>query len=221
MAAIEPPRGSSLSAAYSEADDKFTDWGALFGFRLNSNEMETNPGVYDTPEFRGITFFARADSGASTEVLVDVVDAQTWNKGGVCTRCDDHFTKIVTLTPCWTQYKVAFSELKQSGWGQAFAAVDLTKVWSIQFASERAAHTNSGSMTWRSTDRSGVERPGVRPHPLHALSRHRQVEPLQASQGVTVLKDYGLARRCYEEVMEKMIEQLSRPGSSRPPDRLG
>ncbi|WP_437939406.1 hypothetical protein [Sorangium sp. So ce341] len=133
MTAIEPPRGSSLSAAYSEADDKFTDWGALFGFRLNSNETETNPGVYDASEFRGITFFARADSGSSTKVLVDVVDVQTWNKGGICTQCDDHFTKIVTLTPCWTQYKVAFSELKQSGWGQAFEAVDLTKVWGIQF----------------------------------------------------------------------------------------
>ncbi|WP_437318630.1 hypothetical protein [Sorangium sp. So ce385] len=43
-----------------------------------------------------------------------------------------------------------------------------------------------------------------------ALGVHRQVGPLQESQGVTVLKDYELARRCYEEVMEKMIEQLSR-----------
>ncbi|AUX29473.1 MULTISPECIES: carbohydrate binding domain-containing protein [Sorangium] len=134
MTSIEPPRGGSLSAAHSEADDKFTSWGALFGFRLNSNQTETNPGVYDASEFRGITFFARADSGSSTKVLVDVVDVQTWNKGGICsTQCDDHFNKIVTLTPCWTQYKIAFSELKQSGWGQAFAAVDLTKVWGIQF----------------------------------------------------------------------------------------
>ncbi|XXX78786.1 hypothetical protein WMF30_08415 [Sorangium sp. So ce134] len=136
MTPIEPPRGNSLSAVYSEADDKFTDWGALFGFRLNNNKTETNPGVYDASEFRGITFFARADSGPSTKVLVDVVDVQTWSGGGICVnngQCDDHFTKIVTLTPCWTQYKVAFAELKQSGWGQAFEAVDLTKLWGIQF----------------------------------------------------------------------------------------
>ncbi|WP_437939403.1 hypothetical protein [Sorangium sp. So ce341] len=83
-----------------------------------------------------------------------------------------------------------------------------------------------GVVTREAWQRSPTERP------LYALSRayitapeklsplepvekavpglHRQVEAPQESQGITVLKDYELARRCYEEVMEKMIEQLSR-----------
>ncbi|CAN95105.1 putative membrane protein [Sorangium cellulosum So ce56] len=136
MGLLEPPRGDSTLAAHVVADDLFESWGALFGFQLNS-PSSSQLGLYNVSEFSGVTFFAYADEGSYNKVLVDVVDAQTWQDGGICTSadggCSDHFTKTVTLTKCWTQIKVPFASLKQSGWGQAFDAPDLTQVWAVQF----------------------------------------------------------------------------------------
>ncbi|WP_437585557.1 hypothetical protein [Sorangium sp. So ce1000] len=136
MSELKQPLGNSTLAVYAEADDKFESWGALFGFQLNSPSA-SKQGVYNASEFTGLTFFAYAEEGSSNKVLVDVVDIQTWQDGGVCTDagggCSDHFTKSITLTPCWKQYKVPFSALRQSNWGQAFEAIDLTQVWAIQF----------------------------------------------------------------------------------------
>ncbi|WP_437979770.1 hypothetical protein [Sorangium sp. So ce117] len=136
MSILEPPRGDSTLAVHVEGDDLFSKWGALFGFQLNSASA-SNQGLYDASGYSGITFFAYADGPASTKVTVDVADVQTWSKGGICTTegggCDDHFTRVVTLKNCWTQFKVPFSALAQSSWGQQFEAIDLTKIWAIQF----------------------------------------------------------------------------------------
>ncbi|WP_437766455.1 carbohydrate binding domain-containing protein [Sorangium sp. So ce281] len=136
MSLLESPRGDSTLAAHVVADDLFESWGALFGFQLNS-PSSSQLGLYDASEFSGVTFFAYADGGSYNKVLVDIVDAQTWQDGEICTDadggCSDHFTKTISLTNCWTQIKVPFASLKQSGWGQAFEAVDMTKIWAIQF----------------------------------------------------------------------------------------
>ena len=136
MSLLEVPRGDSTLAVHVVADDLFEDWGSLFGFQVNS-ASQSKQGLYDASAFSGITFFAYADKGSSTKVTVDLVDVQTWREGGVCSDdgggCDSHFTKIVTLTNCWTQFKVPFSQLAQASWGQQFDAIDLTKIWAVQF----------------------------------------------------------------------------------------
>ncbi|WP_437515417.1 hypothetical protein [Sorangium sp. So ce1099] len=135
MSPLELPRGDSGRAARSEADDGFTSWGAIFGFKLNDTGNATS-GLYDASAFRGFGFWAYAESGSHDQVVVDVVDAQTWQDGGICgveDSCNDHFNMVVTLTPCWKYYEISFSELKQQGWGQQFDAVDVTRVSGIQF----------------------------------------------------------------------------------------
>ncbi|WP_437520684.1 carbohydrate binding domain-containing protein [Sorangium sp. So ce726] len=132
MSLLEPARGDSTMAVHAVADDMFSGWGALFGFQVNS-ASPSEQGLYNASEFSGITFFGYADAGSTTKVLVDVVDVQTWRDGGICEKCDDHFTKTITLTNCWTQIKVPFSTLKQSNWGQQFEAIDLTQIWAVQF----------------------------------------------------------------------------------------
>ncbi|WP_437669148.1 hypothetical protein [Sorangium sp. So ce131] len=132
---IELPRGDSTLAVNSEADVGFSLWGALFGFRLNAVEAGTE-GVYDASRFRGIAFWAYAESGSYTRMIVDVADVQTWKDGGICGTngvCDDHFRTIVVLTPCWKYYEIPFANLKQTGWGEKFDAVDVTQLWAIQF----------------------------------------------------------------------------------------
>ncbi|MGK3960923.1 hypothetical protein WMF01_10145 [Sorangium sp. So ce1667] len=135
MSLLDPPRGSSHWAAHSRADDKFLDWGAGFGFRLNATRTPRTSGMYDASEFRGFTFFARAGSESTMTMSVGVVDVQTWREGGICDgdECDDHFSKYVALTPDWVRHEIEFSELEQDGWGRQFDAIDLTRLWGIGF----------------------------------------------------------------------------------------
>ncbi|WP_437661188.1 hypothetical protein [Sorangium sp. So ce1182] len=136
MSPIDPPRGSSHWAAHSRGDDQFIDWGASFAFRLNASRSQTTSGLYDASEFRGITFFARAESGSTMTMSVDVVDKQTWKDGEIChgdRECGDNFRKLVALTPDWVRHEIDFSELVQEGWGLHFDAVDRTQLWGIGF----------------------------------------------------------------------------------------
>ncbi|WP_437817026.1 hypothetical protein [Sorangium sp. So ce1078] len=135
MSDLGLPRGGSQWAANSEADSGFTSWGAIFGFTLDDTGNATS-GFYDASEFRGFGFWAHGKSSSNDEVLVDVIDVQTWQQGGICGtegRCNDHYHAVVTLTPCWKYYEIPFSELSQAGWGQQFDAVDVTQVSGIQF----------------------------------------------------------------------------------------
>ncbi|WP_437321665.1 hypothetical protein [Sorangium sp. So ce385] len=135
MSELELPRGDSTSAVNTEADDGFTTWGALVGLLLNTDEAGTE-GVYDASGFRGVAFWAYAESGSYARMIVDVADVQTWRAGGICGTkglCDDHFRTIVALTPCWKYYEVPFADLEQTGWGEKFDAVDVTQLWAIQF----------------------------------------------------------------------------------------
>ncbi|WP_437961232.1 hypothetical protein WME76_17420 [Sorangium sp. So ce119] len=135
MSELELPRGDSTWAVNVDADEGFTSWGALFGVRLNTDEAGTE-GLYDASGFRGISFWAYAESGSYARMIVDAADVQTWEDGGICGTkgtCDDHFRMIVALTPCWKYYEVPFADLKQTGWGEKFEAVDVTQLWAIQF----------------------------------------------------------------------------------------
>ncbi|WP_437564164.1 hypothetical protein [Sorangium sp. So ce542] len=135
MSELELPRGDSTSAVNTEADNGFTQWGALVGLLLNTDEAGTES-VYDASGFRGIAFWAYAESDSYARMIVDVADVQTWRAGGICGingLCDDHFRMIVALTPCWKYYEVPFADLKQTGWGEKFDAVDVTQLWAIQF----------------------------------------------------------------------------------------
>ncbi|KYF77722.1 hypothetical protein BE11_21700 [Sorangium cellulosum] len=135
MSEPELPRGDSTWAVNVDADDGFLSWGALFGFRLNGVEPATE-GVYDASGFRGISFWAYAESGSYKRMIVDVADMQTWVDGGICGTnglCEDHFRTVVALTPCWKYYEIPFADLTQTGWGELFEAVDTTKLWAIQF----------------------------------------------------------------------------------------
>ncbi|WP_438030700.1 hypothetical protein [Sorangium sp. So ce233] len=135
MSQLVLPRGDSTSAVNTWADDGFTTWGALVGFLLNADEAG-NESLYDASGFRGIAFWAYAERGSYARMIVDIADVQTWRAGGICGTnglCDDHFRKIVALTPCWKYYEVPFADLKQTGWGEKFEAVDVTRLWAIQF----------------------------------------------------------------------------------------
>lgn len=121
--------GESTMAVHTSGEG-FADWGAGIGVNL------LGEGYYDASEYRGLTFWGRAEEGTDGEVLVAFVDQQTHDAGGICdpeVDCHDYFSLRVTLTPSWTQFKVPIECLRQGGWGREFEAVAIDRLWAIQF----------------------------------------------------------------------------------------
>ncbi|WP_437652623.1 hypothetical protein [Sorangium sp. So ce1182] len=110
VSAIDPPRpgidGEISKKAMRTSGEGFTGWGAGVGTDLNS-------AFYDASEYRGITFWARADGDSPTELNVDFVDRQTVWDGDICvqeptephTSCNDHFP--VEVFPCHRRVPLA------------------------------------------------------------------------------------------------------------------
>ncbi|XXT20954.1 hypothetical protein WME94_05210 [Sorangium sp. So ce429] len=116
VTATTPERGDSKLAVHTSGNDRFAEWGAGIGFHLSNAD-------YDATGYRGITFWARAEEGFSTDLLVAFVDRQTHPGGGICgpaegqVPCYDHFHTRVTLASEWRHVKVPVECLIQTGYG--------------------------------------------------------------------------------------------------------
>jgi hypothetical protein len=108
-------------------------WGADFWFGLGS--------PYDASKYKGITFWAKIDSGASPSLRVAFPDKDTQPDGNMCetgissgpTACYDHYGYRITLDSTWTKHTVLFSQLGQEGWGHAGTAFDPTSLYEVLF----------------------------------------------------------------------------------------
>ncbi|XYI02751.1 hypothetical protein ACMHYB_24570 [Sorangium sp. So ce1128] len=131
VSTLDPPRGASLEAMHSSADDGFVLWGAGVGFHLRDEAY------YDASEYRGITFWARAEEGSTRRMRVMFIDQQTHRLGGICNeaegRCSSHFHKHVVLESDWKHFKVPVECLKQEDYGDQFTAPALDRLWAIEF----------------------------------------------------------------------------------------
>ncbi|WP_437808570.1 hypothetical protein [Sorangium sp. So ce1078] len=132
MSALDPPRGDSLVALHTSANDGFRVWGAGVAVFVNSDDY------YDASAYRGVTFWARAEEGSSRRLKVMFVDRQTRHMGGICDnendRCNDHFHKHVTLANDWKHFKVPAECLGQEGFGEQFDAPALDQLWGLYFS---------------------------------------------------------------------------------------
>ncbi|WP_437973339.1 hypothetical protein WMF11_31080 [Sorangium sp. So ce295] len=132
MTALEPARGQSTYAARSWGTG-FTEWGAGFGFDLNSPEGVK--ATYDASAYTGITFWAKLGPGSGTSATVMISDPGTDAAGGACSDKCDAWQKTFAATEEWQQFTIPFAELKQGGWGDPAGTeqIDAAKLYSLQF----------------------------------------------------------------------------------------
>jgi hypothetical protein len=105
----------------------FTAWGAGVGFGLNRG------GPYDASIYRGVTFWARIDSGSDTAVRLNVVDEHTTPEGGFCSACWDHFGRWIVLRQEWQRFVFRWDQLAQSGWGDLWSNVEPGAIYGMHF----------------------------------------------------------------------------------------
>jgi len=131
------PNSTSTAALHLTATG-FTEWGAGVGADMVNQMAKKAP--YDVSAYRGIRFFAKIASGATTTVKVLVPNIYSDADGAKCTdtdvqkRCGDHLFKSVSgLKTTWEAYEVQFSELTQQAFGLPQTGFDPTGVYSVQF----------------------------------------------------------------------------------------
>jgi predicted chitinase len=71
---------------------------------------------YDASAYDGISFWVKGNPGAGNSQIrfnVQTPVSEPVESGGVCTaNCRNHFGKIINVTPGWTRYKLAWSDLR-------------------------------------------------------------------------------------------------------------
>jgi hypothetical protein len=108
----------------------FTDWGAVLGLNIRW------PGPrgecpFDASRYAGL--WLRAKGASSLPVSVTTPKTLPEEEGGTCrSKCFDHYTRVVQLTPEWTRYEIRWEELSQEGWGTA-APLDLEHMTGVTF----------------------------------------------------------------------------------------
>lgn len=114
-------------------------WGAGMGFNF------TNPvGPVNLTEFKGVSFWGKANVPQSYNVKVKIVDARNTpvDRGGTCVpgmpkagaRCDDVPLFKAALTNEWQRFDITWDKFKPEGWGgTGYTDVQLDSVLSIQF----------------------------------------------------------------------------------------
>jgi endoglucanase len=92
-------------------------------------------GAYDATAYKGISFWAKIGPGSTSKVRLKVPDSNTDPDGKVCTECFNDFGVDLDLTPTWTQYQIAFGEMKQmEGWGAPHTgAINAKKLYGVQW----------------------------------------------------------------------------------------
>jgi hypothetical protein len=134
MSPLPQPRGSSKISVRTNGSG-FSTWGAAVGVVLKIDAAK-QPVFYDASAYKGITFWAKIGDNSTTSLRVDFPDKNTFATGGVCQgmQCNDHFGQsISSLGAAWKQFSIAFSELKQSSFGQQQPALDAAHLAGIQF----------------------------------------------------------------------------------------
>jgi hypothetical protein len=123
-------RGVSSAKGVHAKGAVFTNWGSGFGVDLNYNQSTKAP--YDASAYKGITFWARAESTPTVTVLLP--DTDTDAVGGTCSSCGHHFYKAVQLTTGWQRFTIAFAQLapEPGGFPQP-TAFKPSGVFTIQF----------------------------------------------------------------------------------------
>jgi hypothetical protein len=89
------------------------------------------PRFYDATAFRGVRFWARAS--VRGPMRFKVADHDTIMEGNVCRVCNDHYAVDLDVTPDWQLYSVPWTALMQLGAGDKFPALDLTRLFAIEF----------------------------------------------------------------------------------------
>jgi hypothetical protein len=100
----------------------FTDWGALMGFSLDSQNLTNEP--YDASSTGGIQFWMKSDVPVTVHFLIPQTVLVT--NGGLCAanstdpNCNSHFSFQITAPSSeWTEFDVPFSALTQENGGSA------------------------------------------------------------------------------------------------------
>lgn len=88
------------------------DWASI-GFNLVDNNS------YDLTPYQGLAFYAKSKAAAITVHVEFATDTTTaTSEGGACqTKCNDHWSKSVSVDGSWHEFSVPFSTLAQEGWG--------------------------------------------------------------------------------------------------------
>jgi hypothetical protein len=125
-------RGRSRRALHFKGQ-AFREWGAGVAARLGRKGGT----AFDLSGFRGIRFWARAESPVLLRVSVATRDTLDASYGGDCSAppgrvCDDHYAACRTVGREWVNYTVRFDTLEQGGWGVK-AGFDLTRVTELHF----------------------------------------------------------------------------------------
>jgi hypothetical protein len=144
---VAPVTGSnapdgSVGAAHLTAMG-FTDWGAGLGADLLNPAAPPKKNAYDVSAYKGVHFYAKVASGASTAIKVLLITASSDPNGGICSdahptavpsqRCNDHLYAPKTIKSTWATFDVLFTELVQQGFGLAQPTLDPKSVYSLQF----------------------------------------------------------------------------------------
>src|SRR5262249_16261613 len=108
---ISMPGANGTTRAGHLSGTGFTGFGAGMGYGL---------ACLATTGYQGISFWAKGTSGTDNNIQLQVAIPATHAAadGGDCTtKCYDHPSKHVALTANWQQYRVAWGELTQAGFG--------------------------------------------------------------------------------------------------------
>jgi hypothetical protein len=126
-----------------------TDFGAGVGTDLAA-PAATDAGAtsaaktpYDVTPYKGVSFWSRADKGASMRFKMPMTDDTKTTDGGNCVQsttvmCSDDFGANIALTKSWVKHTVMFSTMKQEGWGKTFVWTP-GHVTSLQFQVPKTA----------------------------------------------------------------------------------
>jgi hypothetical protein len=97
---------------------------------------------FDATGRRGITFWARIGDTSTDRVRVAFSDKYSRPQGGICVEggsidngCYDLFTIDLTqLSTTWKPYRIPFNGLAQRGFGLPRPALDVSSIYTIEFA---------------------------------------------------------------------------------------
>ena len=133
-------RPGSRYAVYTSAQG-FAEWGAFIHADLKLWPDGPNLPDYDASAYAGVSFYARVSEQSNRAMTFKVLGADTDPRGGRCleggppdTACYDHFKSDVFLTTEWKKYSIRFEQLHQGGFGLQVDALDLRRVYTLEFA---------------------------------------------------------------------------------------
>jgi hypothetical protein len=140
FACIEDTVNGVMTHVFNAKGMGFTAWGAGMGFNFKLMADPTPPGNVDISMYKGVRFWAKANSTTTGSVRLKLVDQQVTPiaRGGTCTgnegRCDNTFGYPLAVSTDWQPFTVPFDQMMQESWAsQKFMTPQLTNVIGFQF----------------------------------------------------------------------------------------